>query len=402
MVSDMICELLGDAGITVNGSNPWDIHVHDDRWYARVWRSKSLGLGESYMDGWWDCRQLDEMICRLLRSGLEEKVRGSLRYLIRFLPSIFFNLQSRARCRMIAERHYDLGNDLFFSFLDPYNQYSSGYFEETDSLDEAQLKKLALICSKLNINARDHVLDIGCGWGGLAKYAAELYGCAVTGINISVEQLQYAQDFCQGLPVEFQDCDYRAIEGRYDKIVSVGMFEHVGRKNYRTFMKTVRRCLKDDGIFLLQTIGGNISRTGCDPWITKYIFPNSMLPSTTQIARAVEGLFVIENWHNLGLHYDKTLMAWNDNFQQAWPRLQQKYDMRFKRLWEYYLLSSAGAFRAWNIQVWQIVMTPLFGMPVCMNEMASKGFKREAHCANDKPASRTFGRLRLSSGPQGR
>ncbi len=357
IISDAIREMLGHAGITVNGSNPWDIQVKDERWYARVWREKSLGLGESYMDGWWDCRQTDEMIYRLLCADLEGKVRGDLRYLIRFLPAILFNLQSMARSRMIAARHYDLGNDLFFSFLDPYNQYSCGYFENSDDLAQAQQDKLALICAKLDLTAADHLLDIGCGWGGLAKYAAEHIGCTVTAVNISQEQLRYARDLCKGLPVHFEDCDYRAIEGRFNKIVSVGMFEHVGGKNYRSFMKVVHRCLKDHGMFLLHTIGGNMSRSGCDPWITKYIFPNGMLPSITQIAKAVERLFVIEDLHNIGLHYDKTLMAWNRNFQQAWPELSRRYDARFKRMWEYYLLSCAGAFRARSIQVWQIVMT---------------------------------------------
>jgi len=358
MVSDTIRDLLEQAGIRINGPNPWDIRVHDKRWFGRVVREKNLGLGESYMDGWWECGQPDEMICRLLRSGLEDKVRGSLRHQLRLLPAVLFNLQSRARARKIAERHYNLGNDLFFSFLDSYNQYSCGYFQDTDDLNRAQEKKLELTCRKLNLNASDHLLDIGCGWGGLAKYAAERFGCTVTAVNISAEQLEYAKKFCRGLPVHFQDCDYRATEGRFDKIVSVGMFEHVGQKNYRAFMKTVRRCLKEEGIFLLHTIGGNTSRTGCDPWITRYIFPNGMLPSTAQIAKAAENLFVIEDWHNLGLHYDRTLMAWNRNFQKAWSRLEKKYDGRFKRMWEYYLLSCAGAFRARSIQLWQIVMTP--------------------------------------------
>jgi len=203
------------------------------------------------------------------------------------------------------------------------------------------------------------VLDIGCGWGGLAKYMAERSGCSVTGVNISREQLGYAREFCKGLPVTFLDCDYRVVKGSFDKIVSVGMFEHVGCKNYRTFMQVVRRCLKPDGIFLLHTIGSNVSQTGCDPWINRYIFPNGMLPSIAQIARATEGLLAIEDWHNLGPHYDKTLMAWNANFQKAWPNLQSRYDERFRRMWTYYLLSCAGAFRARNIQVWQVVMTPV-------------------------------------------
>ena len=358
MIAETVCALLKEAGVEINGTNPWDIQVHDQRWYGRVIRDKNLGLGESYMDGWWDCPRLDEMIFRLLCSGLENKVRGNFKYLLRFLPAMLFNLQSRSRARIIAERHYDLGNDLFFAFLDPYRQYSCAYFRDTDQLDQAQQNKMELICQKLHLSASDHLLDIGCGWGGLARYAAERFGCKVTAVNISGEQLRFAREFCRDLPVSFENRDYRAINGCFSKIVSVGMFEHVGCKNYRTFMQTVRRCLEDNGIFLLQTIGGNTSRTGCDPWVTKYIFPNGMLPSAAQIAKAVEGLFVIEDWHNLGPHYDKTLMAWNDNFQRAWPTLSQKYDTRFKRMWEYYLLSCAGSFRAREIQVWQYVMTP--------------------------------------------
>jgi cyclopropane-fatty-acyl-phospholipid synthase len=346
------------AGITLNGPNPWDIQVNDERWYARVYRDKSLGLGESYMDGWWDCEQIDEMISRVLRSGVISELSVNLQDALRVIPAALFNLQSVTRSRMIAERHYDLGNDLFQTFLDPYSQYSCAFFEGTEDLAQAQENKLALIAEKLNLAESDQVLDIGCGWGGFARYAAERYGCSVTAVNISQEQLHFAREFCAGLPVSFLDCDYRSIDGHFDKIVSVGMFEHVGYKNYRTYMEVVHRCLEEDGIFLLHTIGNNKTIKGdTNPWITKYIFPNGFLPSITQIAKAAEGLFVIEDLHNLGPHYDKTLMAWNDNFQEAWPELDERYDSRFKRMWEYYLLSSAGAFRARNIQLWQVAMT---------------------------------------------
>jgi len=362
----MIQEMLARAGVSINGSNPWDIQVKDDRWYARVLREKNLGLGESYVDGWWDCGQLDEFICRVLRSGLDEKVKGDFKYLLRLLPGVLFNLQSRARSRMIAERHYDLDNELFLSFLDPYNQYSCAYFKDAEDLNQAQRNKLELICKKLSVARQDHVLDIGCGWGGFAKYTAERYGCTVTAVNLSQEQLRYAREFCSNLPVHFLDCDYRAIQGSFDKIVSVGMFEHVGGKNYKSFMKVVHRCLRANGIFLLHTIGSNVSQVNCDPWITKYIFPNAMLRSASQIDKSVEGLFVIDDWHNLGPHYDKTLMAWNENFQKAWPKFKDRHDIRFKRMWEYYLLSCAGAFRARSIQVWQIVMTKLgTAQPAC-------------------------------------
>lgn len=357
MLARKFSEMLEPAGIRIDGTDPWDIQVHDRRWFRRILREKNLGLGESYMDGWWDCPRLDELFYRLLKSGMEDRIRGGLLYLGRLLPGNLLNLQSKSRSRVVAEKHYDLGNDLFLSFLDSHQQYSCGYFQVTDDLEEAQRRKLQLIAEKLDLSPGDHLLDIGCGWGGLARYAAQHYGCTVTAVNISQEQLRHAQQSCKDLPVHFRDCDYRAISGRFDKIVSVGMFEHVGQKNHRTFMEVAHRCLKDDGVFLLHTIVGNTSKTCCDPWINKYIFPNGVLPGMRQIARATDRLFVVEDVHNLGPHYDKTLMAWNERFQKAWQQLKGCYDTRFKRMWEYYLLSCAGAFRARNIQLWQIVMT---------------------------------------------
>lgn len=352
----IIGQLFSDAGVVLDGPEPWDIQVRDDRFYARALKDGSLGLGETYMEGWWDCRRIDEFICRLLKGRLEEKIRGNLRYLTAYLRAWLFNLQSPSRARIIARRHYDLGNELFFSFLDPYNQYSCAYFQGTDDLAQAQEKKLELICRKIDLQREDRVLDIGCGWGGFARFAAEKYGCAVTAVNISREQIRFVLESCKKLPVQVLNEDYRQIRGAFDKIVSVGMFEHVGPKNYRAFMKVAHRCLKEKGIFLLQTIGSNFSRINCDPWINRYIFPNGMLPSIAQIARAAERLLVIEDVHNLGPHYERTLLAWNDRFQKAWTRLSGRYDQTFKRMWEYYLLSCAGSFRARNIQLWQIVM----------------------------------------------
>jgi cyclopropane-fatty-acyl-phospholipid synthase len=353
----LVARLLADADVTIGGRQPWDMQVKDERLFARVLGARNLGLGEAYMDGWWECQRLDEFFYRVLISDIDEKVRGDWIHLLRYLPGILFNLQSLRRTRIIADCHYNLDNDLFLAFLDPYNQYSCAYFKETDDLEQAQQNKLELICRKIELKKTDHVLDIGCGWGGFAKYAAEHYGCKVTAANVSTAQLRYARGFCKGLPVEFLDCDYRQIRGTFDKIVSVGMFEHVGVKNYRTFMRVAHNCLSDNGIFLLHTIGANTPRRACDPWITKYIFPNGMLPSISQIARAAEGYFVMEDWHSLGPHYDKTLMAWHLRFQNAWSGLKKRYDERFKRMWEYYLLSCAGAFRARSNQVWQIVMT---------------------------------------------
>ncbi len=364
--SEIVQELLAECGITVNGPDPWDIQVHDKDLYERVLHEQNLGLGEAYMEGWWDCQRIDQFIRRILEHRLDQKVRGNLKLMLSLLPGRLRNLQTRRKVRKLAHHHYDLDNDLFMAFLDRYNQYSCGYFKNTDDLEQAQIDKMDLICKKLQLGPGDHLLDIGCGWGGLARYAAEKYGCEVTGINISEEQLRYAAGFCKGLPVRVLNQDYRDMQGQYDKIVSVGMFEHVGHRNYRRFMRTVCRCLKPDGIALLHTIGTNISTPSCDPWISKYIFPYSMIPGIVHVGRAIEGWFVMEDWHNFGPYYDRTLMAWNQNFQQAWPRLRPRYDRRFKRIWEYYLLSCAGAFRVRDLQLWQIVLTkPGASQPAC-------------------------------------
>lgn len=361
-----LMKLLSRAGIRVDGPNPWDIRVHDDRLYQNVVARRNLALGEAYTAGWWDCERVDEFIFRVLRSGADRRVRGSLRLACEAVPAFLFNMQSPARAGEVARRHYDLGNELFSAFLDPYMQYSCAYFKETDDLAGAQERKLALLCGKLDLRPGERLLDIGCGWGGLARYAAEKYGCHVVGVNISQRQIEFAREFCAGLPVEIRDCDYRLLDEPFDKIVSVGMFEHVGCKNYREFMRVVARCLKPGGLFLLHTIGGNASTRSCDPWIEKYIFPNGMLPSIAQIARAIEGVFVMEDWHNLGPNYDPTLMAWLRNFRAAWPRLKERYGERFSRMWEYYLQSCAGAFRARDIQLWQIVFsTPGRPQPDC-------------------------------------
>jgi len=354
----VIRELLEGTGIEINGSNPWDLQVHDDRLYERVLREVELGFGEAYMDGWWDCEAIDELITRILLADLPSKLKGNWRLMLHALQARLFNLQSRRRAFQIGERHYDLGNDLYQAMLDKRMNYTCAYWKEgVTTLDEAQEAKLELVCQKIGLEPGMHVLDIGCGWGCFAKYAAEKYGVRVTGVTVSKEQVKLGMEMCKGLPVELKLQDYRDVTGVYDRVISIGVMEHVGYKNYRTYMEVADRTLKDDGIAFIHTIGGNISSTKANAWTTKYIFPNGMLPSIAQLSKAMEGIFVIEDLHNIGPHYDKTLMAWHANFEAAWPELKKKYDERFYRMWRYYLLSSAGGFRARQSQLWQFVMT---------------------------------------------
>jgi cyclopropane-fatty-acyl-phospholipid synthase len=233
--------------------------------------------------------------------------------------------------------------------------YSCGYWENASTLDEAQEAKLDLVCRKLGLRQGMRVLDIGCG--GAAKFAAERYKVEVVGITVSKEQSRFGKELCQGLPVEICLQDFRSLKGPFDRIFSLGMFEHVGYKNYVTFFRVVNSCLKENGLFLLHTIGNKRSVTRIDPWINRYVFPNSMLPSAKQITSAAEGLFVLEDWHSFGQYYDKTLMAWYNNFTKNWTKLKDAYDERFYRMWTYYLLSCAGSFRARENQLWQIVLS---------------------------------------------
>jgi len=350
-------ELLSLAEIEVNGSHPWDIQVHDDRFYERVLRDASLGLGESYMEGWWDCSAIDEFVDRALRAHLDEKVKNETRYLFQVMRAKMLNRQSATRAYEVGIKHYDLGNDLYQRMLDKRLNYTCGYWKEAKNLDEAQEAKLDLVCKKIAVKPGMTILELGCGWGSFAKYAAEKYGASVVGVTVSKEQVALGMQLCKGLPVELRLQDYREVQGKFDAVISIGVMEHVGYKNYRTYMDVVNRCLKDDGIGFVHTIGGNYSITTGEPWTDKYIFPNGMLPSITQMGAALENLFVMEDWHNLGPHYDSTLMAWHANFEKAWPDLQQKYGETFHRMWRFYLLSSAGAFRSRNQQLWQIVFT---------------------------------------------
>ncbi|MEW6673146.1 MAG: cyclopropane fatty acyl phospholipid synthase [Thermodesulfobacteriota bacterium] len=351
-------QLLTLADVQIGDRRPWDISVHNPGLYSRVLAGGSLALGQSYTDGWWDCPRLDEFFYRILRAQLDTVVKART-WLLDSLKARLFNPQKPSRAFQVGVHHYDRDIHLYRHMLDDRLIYSCGFWENATTLENAQENKLNLVCRKLGLQPGMRVLDIGCGWGGTARFIAERFGVEVVGITVSNRQAAYARDLCRGLPVEIRLQDYRKLDDTFDRVLSLGMFEHVGYKNYADFMRVVRNCLRgDEGLFLLHTIGTNRSDTVNDPWIERYIFPNSMLPSARQICAAIEGVFVLEDWHSFGTDYDRTLMQWFRNFDENWNVLSAAYDDRFYRMWTYYLLSCAGAFRARKNQLWQLVLSP--------------------------------------------
>jgi cyclopropane-fatty-acyl-phospholipid synthase len=347
--------LVEGTDIEINGDSPGDIQVHDPDFYQRVLSSGSVGLGETYMDGLWDCEALDDFIYKLLRADLEHSI-SPLKLLLPVIWSKIVNLQSPSRAYHIGEHHYDIGNDLFKLMLDPRMVYTCGYWKDADNLADAQEAKLDLVCRKVGLQPGMRVLDIGCGFGSFAGYAAERYGAEVVGVTISREQIKLGQELYPNPAVDLRFQDYRDVNEKFDRVISIGMFEAVGTKNFRTFMEVVERCLNDDGLFLLHTIGTNTRRHAVDPWINKYIFPAGMLPVLSQVAAAAEGLFVMEDLHNFGSHYDPTLMAWMANVDKHRDEIRALgYDERFYRMWRFFLLPAAGSDRARRNQLWQLV-----------------------------------------------
>lgn len=350
---------LASAGIEINGRQPWDITVHHPGLYRRLVLHGSLGLGESYMDGWWDCPALDQFFFRVMRAGLDRLRWRSPSAWLLAASSLLFNRQTRSRSTVVARRHYDAGNDLFQAMLDSHMVYTTGHWEGVSTLDQAQEAKLDFICRQLQLRPGLSILDIGCGWGSFARFAAERYGATVEGITLSQQQLELGRRRCAGLPVSLDLRDYRDERGRYDRVVSLGMFEHVGYRNYRQFFTAARRCLAPGGLMFLSTIGSNRSVHSTDPWIERYIFPNSHLPSIQQLGAAIEDRFIALDWRNWAPDYDRTLMAWHANFSRGWDHWLQTYGERFCRMWRYYLLACAAGFRAHRLQVWQILLQPL-------------------------------------------
>jgi cyclopropane-fatty-acyl-phospholipid synthase len=353
----IVRELFGLAGIEIGGTRPGDIVVKDPRFYERLLRDASIGLGESYMDGWWETDALDVMIDKVMRANLKQKISGSWRLRALTVKALVLNLQSKARAGASIEAHYDIGNDLYTRMLDKRMVYTCAYWKDAKDLEAAQEAKLDLVCRKVGLQPGMRVLDLGCGWGGFASWAAEKYGCTVLGVTLSKDQVALGNELWKHLPVELRLCDYRDVQGTFDRVVSIGMMEHVGPRNHREMMEVIDRCLVDDGVALVHTIANNRSLRHGTPFIEKYIFPNAVAPSIAQIGRAMEGLFVLEDLHNIGPDYDPTLMAWFANFDRTYSEIKDRYDERFYRMWKFYLLAAAGASRSRDGQLYQIVMT---------------------------------------------
>lgn len=352
--------LLAKGNITINGNKPWDLQVHNDKLWHRAFIHGTLGLGEAYMEGWFDIERLDEFFYRLSRFCVNTDYQSKSPYgfLLKILNRLS-NTQTIKRAFHIGKRHYDVGNDLYQAMLGETMAYTCGYWKNAQSLEQAQINKFRLVAEKLQLQAGMKVLDIGCGFGTTMAFLAKEYGVEVIGVTVSNEQANYINKRFANLPIKAIVQDYRHIsETGFDRIYSLGMFEHVGYKNYQTYMQVCRRLLKEDGLMLLHTIGNDISVKQGNDWVVKYIFPNSMIPSMAQIARSAEGRFIIEDVQNFGADYDKTLMVWHDNFIQNWQGLSTQYDETFYRMWRYYLLFFAGVFRSRYLQLFQVVLSP--------------------------------------------
>jgi len=350
-------------------------HSHDDHARTLTVTSHALDvanrgglyeLGESYIRGEWETNDLFELMYRLMTGNEQLAVKLKkidLRLLGALIKDRVFNLQSGKRAFEVGEKHYDLGNDLFSKMLDASSMsYTCGYWRHAQNLDDAQVRKVDLLCKKLKLQPGMRVLDIGCGWANFAYHAAKNYGVSVVGLTVSREQAAYATERCKGHPVEIIIQDYQKYSGSFDRVVSIEMIEAVGRKNIPSFFSMVERCLKDKGLFALQVISAESfssrSNAALDQfilWLQRRIFPNGWIPSFPSLIDPARGQLVIEDLHNFSADYARTLNAWEQNFEGAWPTLNEKYGEPFRRMWRYYLKGCEALFAARMVQLYQIV-----------------------------------------------
>ncbi|WP_417309990.1 cyclopropane fatty acyl phospholipid synthase [Devosia sp.] len=349
--------LLKEADITINGSNPWDPQINSEQFWTRLYATGSLGLGEAYMDGLWDVADMAEFFNKVLSSEVPSGIRVTPNLVWQIAQARLLNMQDITRSKRVAAMHYN-ETEAYRASLDQRMTGSCGYWPDgVTNVDEAQEAKLDLVCRKIGLKPGQTVWDIGCGWGAFMGFAAEKYGANCVGVTVSPDQAAYGRERYKDLPVEFQVTDYREFDGKADHIVSMGMFEHVGHKNYRAYFEAARRAIKDDGLFMLHTVAAQETTETIDPWLEKYIFPGGVIPSMGQIGKAIDKLWTVIDVHNIGPHYDKTLCAWYENFERNWKPDRSPEEERFFRMWKYYLLCCAGGFRARVLQVWQFVLS---------------------------------------------
>jgi len=341
----------------------WGLKIDDASVRRGIARGGIVALGEAYERSEWDCDDLESFMYRVFTSAPPRLSRAAwARLILAALDQRLFNRQRGRGAFDIGMKHYDLGNALFSSMLDESMSYTSGYWARAQTLAEAQEAKLDLICKKLNLQRGQRVLDIGCGWGNFAQFAATRYGARVTGVTVSKEQAALAREHCQGLPVDIRMQDYRAVEGTFDHVVSIEMIEAVGRKNIPAFYKTVDRVLADGGRSVIQAISGDtLSRTsdrGLDQyilWLLRYIFPDGYLPKARELIPSRGTNLQVDGWQRLTDDYPQTLRAWARRFNDNWDRLKDSYDEAFRRRWNFYLFGCAAAFRAGLVNVSQVV-----------------------------------------------
>jgi len=357
-----LAELLKEADIHINGDRAGDISIYNNQLPERIFREGSLGIGESYMDKWWDSTKLDITLTKAHRADLDKKILKHWRIwpvlFSTMIENIITNPQKK-KAFEIGKKHYDVGNELYSRMLDKRMVYSCGYWKSARTLDKAQEAKLELCCKKLGLKKGDKVLDIGCGWGSFLFYAEKRYKIKGVGLTVSKEQKKHC-DSIDRKNITVLLTDYRTMHEKFDHIISIGMFEHVGWKNYPSYMSVVDRCLKPGGKFLLHTIGQDKASISVNPWIHKYIFPHGHLPALRQIKNAAQGKLHIWDVHEIGKDYDPTLMSWFANFDKHWKEIRKKhpkYDEKFYRMWKFYLLSCAAGFRTEKLRVWQILLS---------------------------------------------
>lgn len=372
----VVSEVFKAAGVRIGAKGSHDLAVNDPAFFRRLLGDPLLQFGETYMDGLWDSPAVDEVVAKLFSAERDGRISTVLplwrvpglaglaliRHGYRYIRDRLTNRQTRARSTTVAEEHYDAGNELYRLMLDPTLTYTSGVWAPGYTLEDAQNAKYDLIARKLGLKPGQRVLDIGSGFGGFARFAAKNYGAKVTGITISIEQLKAARALSAGVEgVEFLYSDYRDIPHRFpkdafDHVVSIEMIEAVGPKNLAEYFQAAHAALKDGGRFVIQAIANNRDVFNNNPWAGKYIFRDGVAPSTEQVDKAARRAFgrPVDRQRITG-HYDKTLMAWHENFTRAWPQLKGEYGERFKRMWDFYLLAAAGLFRAGDIQLDQTV-----------------------------------------------